>query len=360
MANEVSYPFAADSAGGGAQMVSQAQWQYLARVFGKDRVDFRLDQTAIDAFSLPFTAAVVNGTTVSIQPGRALVGGFYYQLTAAQTVTIAANSGSTGRIDLIVLRANLSSSSVNLAVVQGQPAASPRAPALTRTYGGVWEMPLHQVTVPANGGALSLVPVMPFDGHETAAVPWNAPQAAAYRSNGSFLLDMNSNNSGSQSEYWVGRDGNVISRDLAKSRAYTPSLVNVNVDLPSANKSGKWRWIAPGIVYFSVYLSNDWEDAGPTRTGTNSIGITLPVPASGATGQVLTGILRNPNYNGGIPNMVEIFAQTNKNSSSSQSVAYLFYPNSTNLAEGLDSLRAIPPLSNLTISGVYEADTFGN
>jgi hypothetical protein len=113
------------------------------------------------------------------------------------------------------------------------------------------------------------------------------------------------------------------------------------------------------MVYFSVYLNNDWEDTGPTRTGTSTIGITLPTPAHGATGQVLKGILRNPNYNGGLPNMVEIHATINQNSSA-QTVAYLNYPNSTNLAEGLDSLRAIPPLSNLTISGVYEASTFGN
>jgi hypothetical protein len=331
----------------------------MARVFAKDRVDFRLDQTSIDAFSLPFTAAVVNGTSVSVAPGRALVGGFYYQLTASATVSIAANTGGTGRIDVVVLRANLSNSSVNLAVVQGQPAATPKAPGLTRTYGGVWEMPLHQVTVPANSGALSLINVMPFDVPEHMAVPWNALQAAAYQANGSFVVDMDSNNTDTQSEYWIGRDGNVVSRDLSKPRGYTPSLVNVNVDLASANKLGRWRWIAPGMVFFSVYLNNDWEDAGPTRTGTSTIGFTLPTPASGATGQVLNGVLRNPNYNGGLPNMVEIHATIIQNSSA-QTVAYMNYPNSTNLAEGLDSLRAIPPLSNLTISGVYEASTFGN
>jgi hypothetical protein len=359
MANEISYPFTADSAGGGAQMMSQAQWQYMARVFAKDRVDFRLDQTSIDAFSLPFTAAVVNGTSVSIAPGRAIVGGFYYQLTASATVSIAANTGATGRIDVVVLRANLSSSSVNLAVVQGQPAATPKAPALTKTYGGIWEMPLHQVTVPANSGALSLINVMPFDVPEHMAVPWNALQTAAYQTNGSFVVDMDSNNTDTQSEYWVGRDGTMVSRDLAKPRGYTPSLVNVNVDLASANKTGRWRWIAPGMVFFSVYLNNDWEDTGPTRTGTSTIGITLPTPASGATGQVVKGVLRNPNFNGGLPNVIDIQAEIGRNGAT-QSTASLLYPNASDLSQGLDGLTAIPPLSNLKISGVYEASTFGN
>jgi hypothetical protein len=330
----------------------------MARVFAKDRVDFRLDQTSIDAFSLPFTAAVVNGTSVSIQPGRALVGGFYYVLTAAATVTVAANTGSTGRIDLIVLRANLSTSSVNLAVVQGQPAASPKAPALTKTYGGIWEMPLHQVTVPANSGALSLINVMPFDVPEHMAVPWNAPQTAAYQSNGSFVIDMDSNNTDTQTEYWVGRDGNVVSRDLSKPRGYTPALVNVNVDLPQANKTGRWRWIAPGMVYFSVFLNNDWEDTGPVPTSGKTMAITLPTPASGATGQVVKGLLRNPNFNGGLPNVIDIHAEISQ-SGTAQSTAFLLYPNSTDLSQGLDGLRSMPPLSSLKISGVYEASTFG-
>jgi hypothetical protein len=354
---EISYPFAADSAGGGAQMVSQAQWQYMSRVFGKDRVDYRLDATSIDAFSLPFTAAAATGTTVTITPGRAQVGGFYYQLTATATVTIQANTGATGRIDLVVLRADVSAGSVNLAVIKGQPAASPKAPALTRTYGGVWEMPLHQVTVPANSGALSVLSIMPFDAPEHMAVPWNASASATYQTNGSFVLDMDSNNTDTQSEYWVGRDGNVISRDLSKPRGYTPSIVNATVDLPGANKIGRWRWIAPGTVYFSINLVNDWEDTGPTKSGTAALGFTLPVAASGATGQILTGLLNNPNYNGGLPNLVEISAKINRDPAG-QTVAYLNCPSSTNLAEGLDNLRAIPPLSNLTISGVYEAATF--
>jgi hypothetical protein len=220
-------------------------------------------------------------------------------------------------------------------------------------------MPLHQVTAPANNGALSLVNVMPFDAPEHMAVPWNALQSVAYQANGSFMLDMDSNNTDTQSEYWIGRDGNVISRDLSKPRNYTPSLVNVNVDLPSANKTGRWRWIAPGTVYFSVYLNNDWEDTGPTRTGTSTIGMTLPTPASGATGQVVHGLLRNPNFNGGLPNVVEIHAEIVQ-SGSPQSVVSLLFPNSTDITQGLDGLRGIPPLSSVKISGVYEASTFGN
>ncbi|MFJ9900245.1 hypothetical protein ACIQPR_43645 [Streptomyces sp. NPDC091280] len=359
MANEISYPFTADSAGGGSQMVSQQQWQYMARQFGKDRVDYRLNTASLAASDLPFYAQVVNGTTVSIAPGRALVGGFFYQLTSTQTVTIAANTGTTGRCDLIVLRADMSAGSVNLKVVQGQPAASPKWPSPTKAYGGVWEMTLHVVNVPANSGALTLINVMPFDFPETQAAPWNVSQAAQFQQVGTFLVDMDNNNTDTQTEYFVGRDGTVVTRDLGKPRTYTPTLVNNTGDVPDANKVGRWRWISPGVLYFSVSLTNDYEDTGPVRTGTAGMGITLPRTAAASTGQVFKGRLSNPYYNGGLPNSVDITAVVNQ-SSSAQSVMYLWAPNPTNLAEGLDLLRAIPPRSQLTISGVLEASAFGN
>ncbi|MGJ3559640.1 hypothetical protein ACR6C2_16845 [Streptomyces sp. INA 01156] len=94
---EISYPFTSDSPGGGQQMLSQLQWQYMARQFGKDRIDFRLSKHTILPAELPFDITRVNNTTISLTPGRALVGGFFYQLTASQTVSIAPNTGGTGR-----------------------------------------------------------------------------------------------------------------------------------------------------------------------------------------------------------------------------------------------------------------------
>ncbi|MFC9591527.1 hypothetical protein ACFTUC_17275 [Streptomyces sp. NPDC056944] len=360
MSNEISYPFTSDSAGGGQQMVSQAQWQHLARLFAKDRVDYRLEAGNLDPLTLPFAASVVNGTSVSLAPGRALVGGFYYQLTASATVNIAPNSGATGRLDLIVLRASLATSSVNLAVVQGQPAATPKAPALTRSYGGVWEMPLYQVTVPANGGALSLIGVAPHDYPDVMSAPWNALNTASYQPVGSWVIDMDSNNTDTETEYFVGRDATAATRDLGKTRTYTPSLVNVVTDVPSINRVGHWRWIAPGMVYLSICITCDWEDQGTAlQAGKTVLGFSLPQPASGATGQVLKGYIRNPNNGGGLPNLIDITAVTGK-STAGQTVASMYFPSPTILAEGLDSLRTLPSMSTLTVSGVYEASTFGN
>ncbi|MYX26058.1 hypothetical protein GTY75_05140 [Streptomyces sp. SID8381] len=357
--SEISYPYAADSATGGQQMVSQGQWQYMATQFAKDRVDYPLTNAGLASADMPFNGTVVNGTSVSISPGRAVVGGFYYQLTATQSLDIAANSGTLARIDLIVIRTDLSKGSTNLFVIQGQPAASPKAPAVSRAYGGTWDMPLYQVNVPAKNGALTILNVMPFDFPDTVAVPWNSAYAAPLQRAGTFLIDMDSNNTDNQSEYFVGRDGTAVTRDFGKSRKYTPTLTDIKNDVPVGNKTGRWRYIAPGMVWFSARIRNDYEDTGPVQKTTSSIGFTLPKNANAATGQIIKGRLDNPYYNGGLPNSVALTGVVNQ-SSSSQSTMRLWMPSPSNPGEGLDLLRAMPPRSTITFSGVYETDTFGN
>lgn len=352
---EISYPFNADSAGGGAQMVSQAQWQYMSRMFGQDRVDYQLPPGSVDSSTLPFYAAVVNGTTVSVAAGRALVGGFYYQLTATKTVTIAANTGANPRLDLVVVRADLSTGSVNLAVVQGTPAASPKVPVLTRTYGGNWEMPLHQVNVPANSGALSLTSVMPFNMPSSVAAPWNAGPTGAVAPPGTFVYDMNNNGSDSQIEFFAGRDAWIASRHLGKSTNYTPSLFNGTYTLDAGNRKGRWRWIAPSVAQVSMEFIA-FEDVGlGVSPGNWFLGATLPKPANGQIRQVLTGFLSNPGEGGGMPNAMHITAHISANSTA----ITLYTPSSTNLAEGLDGLRALPAGGTLYISGSYETSDFG-
>ncbi|MVO87428.1 hypothetical protein GPA10_22355 [Streptomyces sp. p1417] len=358
MADEISYPFTADSPSGGQQMMSQQQWQYLARLFAKDRVDHRLtSRAAVDSATLPFFVTAGSTTAITVNPGRAVVGGFYYQLTAAKTLPITANTGPLGRIDLLVLRADLTAGSVNVAVLAGQPATAPKAPSLTRNYGGLWEMPLYKITAPPNGAALDIVRISPFDMAEHVAVPWNAAGAGEAFEPGTFVYDMDANLSGVQTEYFVSRDGYAPTRNLGRALRYTPKLVNAKSDLPSTARYGHWRWIAPGLVHLSLRLVCDYEDQGVG--GTSTLGVTLPRAAAFSTGQVLKGFMSNPTYGGGLPNNLDITAVINKGSAG-QNVAYLYRPNSSTVSEGLDGLKMIPPQSTLTISGVYDTDTFGD
>lgn len=351
---ELSYPFNADNANGGSQIVSQAQWQSMARMWGGDRVDFQLTATSYGTTSLPFNATIVNGRTVQISPGKAWVGGFYYTLTATQSVTIPNNSTTKPRKDLIVLQADMAKSAVNLAVLTGTAAATPVPPTLRRQVGGIWEMPLYEVDAAANNASITISARMPFDMPERVSYPWNASLGAPLLPRGTFSYDMDNNGGDSQSEAFNGRDGYVITRHLGESRTYTPSMVNIG---NPATRSGRWRWIAPNMVWFSVYIAST-STADLKVTGDNwTYGVTLPVPANGSTGQVFQGHMDNngtgasPN----LPNFVDITAKTNRGGSTS--TMFLYMPNANYTANtGLDGITYFPRKGFLTISGIYESN----
>jgi hypothetical protein len=90
-----------------------------------------------------------SGMQVSVALGNAIVRGFFFQSTAAETLTIGTSSTSP-RIDSVVVRLNPTSNTIVLAVVQGTPAATPVAPTLTQTESGNFELLLATVAVAAN------------------------------------------------------------------------------------------------------------------------------------------------------------------------------------------------------------------
>ncbi|MEU9404781.1 hypothetical protein AB0E08_03610 [Streptomyces sp. NPDC048281] len=351
---EISYPFDADNANGGSQVVSQTQWQQMAANWTTDHVDFRLTSASYTSAALPLNATV-SGRTVTVQAGSAWVGGFYYKLTGTKSLTIADNTTSQGRIDMIVLRLDMSNSAVQLAVVQGTPAATPVEPQPTRQIGGVWEMPLHAATVPANNGTVTLSRRTPFPAPTWVVSPFNAAPTNALMPKNGFVLDADSDVGSVQTEYFNGRDGHVATRTFGKSTTYTPNTLYVSGSLPTANRKGRWRWIAPNTYWVSVTLVNDYEDQGISVSGSNTrIGVSLPVNTNNQAIQTLHGYLSNPYYSGGLPNMMAITATTQPGSN----ILYLHYPNPNTLAEGLDGLRSLPARSTFSISGVLEANQF--
>ncbi|MET3504934.1 hypothetical protein [Halalkalibacter oceani] len=89
------------------------------------------------------------GMTVQVQTGYAWIEGYVYSLyDVPLPVTLAGADNSLDRIDRIVLRLDLSLSarSIEVRVLQGEPAANPVPPALTRE-GNIYELSLAQVRV---------------------------------------------------------------------------------------------------------------------------------------------------------------------------------------------------------------------
>lgn len=89
-----------------------------------------------------------NGLAVSVAAGSAWINGYRYENTDDLNLPLTTANGSNPRIDRIVVRLSQVSRSIQLAVVAGTPAATPAAPALTRTS-DVYELGISDVLIPA-------------------------------------------------------------------------------------------------------------------------------------------------------------------------------------------------------------------
>ncbi len=87
------------------------------------------------------------GLAVIVAAGSAWINGYRYENTDVLNLPLTTANGSNPRIDRIVVRLSQISRSVQIAIVDGTPAASPLAPALTRTS-DVYELCLADVLVP--------------------------------------------------------------------------------------------------------------------------------------------------------------------------------------------------------------------
>ncbi|MGW6597914.1 hypothetical protein [Streptomyces sp. NPDC055036] len=346
---ENSYPFNTDNTSGGSSLVSETQWQQMASTWAPDMVDRQL----VDS-SIPFSAAVINGRSIQIQPGNAWVGGFYYKLTSAMSVTIEANSSSFARKDIVVIRADMTKSAVNIAVVKGIPASTPTPPQPRRQAGGLWEMVLYEAQAAAKNGAVTFTYRFPCRPPVAVTFPNSASASASFLPPGSFAYEAQYGTSNPQYEFYNGRDGYVTSRDLGKSRTYTPGLVNASTN--GVTRIGRWRYIAPNTVYFSIYVQNTNNfDINRASVSAFCISFTLPVAANSGTGQIFVGHMDNDNATTNYPNFMSLTGKVNRDGSN---MVNLFRPSSTSLAQGLDGLTVLPRKSHFIVTGVYEANQF--
>lgn len=94
-----------------------------------------------------------SGMTVAVQTGRAMLSYHYMENDSAYSVTL--DIGTTlPRIDLVVLRLDLTNRNITIAVKKGTPAASPSMPVLSRES-TVYELALAAITVGANVSSIT-------------------------------------------------------------------------------------------------------------------------------------------------------------------------------------------------------------
>lgn len=141
------YPFAT----GPGSNVTEAQWR---RLFG----NCKAGQTGIvrgvaSEFRVIQRAAGAN-MSVDVGGGECRIQGHLGHTAggvSALNVPISANAAGNPRIDRIVLGADYSAKTISIYAIEGTPAASPTAPALTQNT-ALWEISLAQIAV-ANGAS---------------------------------------------------------------------------------------------------------------------------------------------------------------------------------------------------------------
>ncbi|MBB6172167.1 hypothetical protein HNR23_002227 [Nocardiopsis mwathae] len=107
---------------------------------------------------------------VTIHPGYALVGGYWYRNTAPIQRPVTPNTSSAPRTDLVAIRADPDTGTVGLAVVEGTPGGSRPMP--VRQPDGRWEVGLAHISIA--GGST----VVAGGGVDQGVREWTVPYGA--------------------------------------------------------------------------------------------------------------------------------------------------------------------------------------
>jgi hypothetical protein len=130
---QIGYPLAS------TQVKTPQEWGNMAQNWlGTGVIDGKLNELLCYADS--------TGMQVKIKSGQSFIQGHFFQSDAVVTLPIATANSSNPRIDRVVVRLDYTSDSIQLAVLQGTPATSPVAPAVTQNTSR-WEVSLAQVYV---------------------------------------------------------------------------------------------------------------------------------------------------------------------------------------------------------------------
>lgn len=146
--SELSSPWD-NTSPGDAGAYSATEWQaFQKRVFGTgaNKANRGVIRNVDDDLAVEPTSPA--STSVTVGSGSAILQGIWYYNDADVSVSVAANSSGSTRIDVIVLEADYVAQTVRVAIEQGTPGAG--IPSLTQTVGTLYQIPLAYLTL-ANG-----------------------------------------------------------------------------------------------------------------------------------------------------------------------------------------------------------------
>jgi hypothetical protein len=145
---ETSYPVA-----GGAGVNEYTYELLMAQTMGSGRVEMYAEG-AVSVANLLYADSTGRSAKVAANTAY-IVRGFRWEAgTEIVNLPLAANTSGQPRIDRVVLRLDRANYTVRLRVLQGNPAAAPVPPTVTRQTGstGFWEEPIGRITVKSQAG----------------------------------------------------------------------------------------------------------------------------------------------------------------------------------------------------------------
>lgn len=111
------------------------------------------------------------GMQVKVKSGAAFIKGIYYESDSEITLPIGAANSSNPRIDRVIIRLDLTTETIQLAVLQGVPAVSPVAP-VTTNNASRWEIGIAEITVSAAAVTIAANKVNDTRSHTGVANPY--------------------------------------------------------------------------------------------------------------------------------------------------------------------------------------------
>lgn len=138
--NDYGLPFTSQD---GDRKYSALEWrEYFSRLIHNGLIQNAANECQVKPQAAP-------NKTVYVDTGVVFINGAMRVLDAPAALAVAENTSGNSRIDRVVARLNEASRTIEFDVLEGTPAGSPVAPALTRTA-GVYELGLADITL-ANG-----------------------------------------------------------------------------------------------------------------------------------------------------------------------------------------------------------------
>lgn len=181
---------------------------------------------------------------LTIAPGYAVVGGWFYRADTPVTVDVPPNGSSSPRRDLVTIRADTGASACHPHIIEGTPGGTWPTPTLNPN--GVWDTVLARVTVQGGSAVVTGADV------DTTVREWTVPSGAVpctstSRPASPFEGMLISETDTGRVMVRFGGSWRVVS-DTDYPTAWQPITLRAGYSTPSHGTSPQWRWAARGEV----------------------------------------------------------------------------------------------------------------